>query len=189
MFDRPGRTKGRAPLAAQWNWELEELAKVYRRLMPKVSLEIGVYQGGTMRMWLRHACKGALVMGIDTNRSPGGLIIPDGVTHSHICIDSHSPEALNTVELRLAGRHIDFLFIDADHTEEGATLDFEAYGQLVRAGGVIAFHDILDPAPHRNQDHIRVSRLWRRIQQAGYLTQEFIADPAQSWGGIGVMWK
>jgi predicted O-methyltransferase YrrM len=36
---------------------------------------------------------------------------------------------------------IDFLFIDADHTEAGARADWEAFSPHVPVGGVVAFHD------------------------------------------------
>ena len=40
---------------------------------------------------------------------------------------------------------VDFLFIDGDHSLEGVKLDDEQYGQLVRSGGIIAFHDVTTP--------------------------------------------
>ena len=46
----------------------------------------------------------------------------------------------------LADTHIDFLFIDGDHTYEGVKSDFEMYSPLVRSGGLIALHDIV-PGP------------------------------------------
>jgi predicted O-methyltransferase YrrM len=36
---------------------------------------------------------------------------------------------------------IDFLFIDADHTEAGARADWDAFSPFVVEGGVVAFHD------------------------------------------------
>ena len=45
----------------------------------------------------------------------------------------------------LTASRSDFLFIDGDHTVEGVTKDFLLYRPLVRKGGVIAFHDILNP--------------------------------------------
>jgi hypothetical protein len=29
--------------------------------------------------------------------------------------------------------------------------------------------------------------LWKEIQDAGYLTMNLFADPAENWGGIGVV--
>ena len=43
----------------------------------------------------------------------------------------------------LAGRPLDVLFIDGDHSYDGVASDFAAYGPLVRQGGLIGFHDIV----------------------------------------------
>jgi hypothetical protein len=42
----------------------------------------------------------------------------------------------------LDGRPIDLLVIDGDHSYGGVRSDFEMYSGLVRAGGIIALHDI-----------------------------------------------
>lgn len=49
-----------------------------------------------------------------------------------------------------------------DHSYEGVKADHEAYGRLVRPGGWIAFHDILDVEIHRNQG-CHVALLWQEI--------------------------
>ena len=82
---------------------------------------------------------------------------------------------------------IDFLFIDGDHTYDGAKTDFLRYGSMVREGGVIAFHDLMAPKNGR-QDHIQVGRLWAEIQHCGYMTQEFWCGSDPDWGGIGVVY-
>jgi hypothetical protein len=45
------------------------------------------------------------------------------------------------------GRPIDLLWVDGDHTEAGARFDLEAWGALVRPGGVIAAHDYRERFP------------------------------------------
>lgn len=42
---------------------------------------------------------------------------------------------------------VDFLFIDADHSYEGAKRDYEAWLDRVRIGGYIAFHDCIGDFP------------------------------------------
>ena len=57
--------------------------------------------------------------------------------------DSHDPKTVRRLERLLAGRSIDFLLIDGDHSYEGVKRDWELYEPLVTPGGLIAFHDIL----------------------------------------------
>ena len=176
---------------AQREYEVKALAEIVHALYPLRLLEIGTYQGGTLAYWCRAAAEGAQIIGVD-NRAADGLwarwMGPNELRYHHLQMDSHEQQTRRIVEELLDGEPLDFLFIDGDHTVEGVTKDFMLYGPLVRKGGVIAFHDILNPSPERNQDHIRVSLLWKRIRNAGYMTRELIAHPDQTWGGIGVVY-
>jgi len=49
---------------------------------------------------------------------------------------------IKQVEDALQGRKVDYLFIDAEHSYQGAKGDFEAYARFVRPGGLIGFHDV-----------------------------------------------
>ena len=42
-------------------------------------------------------------------------------------------------------RPIGLLWIDGDHSVEGVRRDFEAWAPYLRPGGLVAFHDALDP--------------------------------------------
>jgi GT2 family glycosyltransferase/glycosyltransferase involved in cell wall biosynthesis len=104
-------------------------------------------------------------------------------------MDSHAPETRRTLEEVLAGRPIDLLFIDGDHTYYGASRDFALYAPLVSSEGTIAFHDIL---PHPDLRECKVDLLWREIKERdGFQSAEFV-DPGDDhgwgqWGGIGVL--
>ena len=86
----------------------------------------------------------------------------------------------------LAGRPIDFLFIDADHRYVGVKKDYQLYAPLVRPGGLIAFHDIRPNPKHSN---IEVHRLWDEIKVKNEQTQEIIHQPFTGQYGIGVVTK
>jgi len=45
---------------------------------------------------------------------------------------------------------IEVLFIDGDHTYEGAKADFERWGSFVRPGGHLLFHDAVDTGGYGN---------------------------------------
>jgi predicted O-methyltransferase YrrM len=76
---------------------------------------------------------------------------------------------------------LDFLFLDGDHSYQAVKFDYIHYGSLVRPGGLIALHDILD------RPTSQVARLWREIVQSGAKTREFIESPEQPEMGIGVV--
>ena len=76
---------------------------------------------------------------------------------------------------------LDFLFLDGDHSYPVAKFDYIHYGSLVRPGGLIALHDVLD------RPTSQVARLWREIVQSGANTCEFVESPDQPEMGIGVV--
>jgi predicted O-methyltransferase YrrM len=77
---------------------------------------------------------------------------------------------------------LDFLFLDGDHSYPAAKSDYYNYGALVRPGGLIALHDILD------RPTSQVARLWREIVLSGAKTRELIQSPDQPEMGIGVVY-
>lgn len=200
MFDKWYDISKRSPepvkggiTTAQICWELFELINLYDALKPKHVLEIGSQFGGTLYYWLEGAVEGARIANIDIlqNMKPDDAEnlpdrwtswAPDGVDYRCFIGRSDDPDIHKEVIQFLEGK-IDFLFIDADHSYEGAKHDFCSYGPYVREGGLIALHDLVTPsfAPH-----IQIARLWDEIQQAGYKTQELRAGA--TYGGIGVVY-
>lgn len=168
--------------------EFGEVLSLYTARSPKRVIEIGSYFGGTLYYWLTLASSGSVVLGIDKppraiDRDSWQSWTPSGVGFYFIEGDSHDRrtfEAATRVQPAC-----DWLFIDGDHSYEGAKADFEAYGPLVVDGGVIVLHDILgsaaDPA-------VQVDRLWREICDAGYVTRAVLAGPNQAGGGTGIVY-
>jgi len=76
---------------------------------------------------------------------------------------------------------LDFLFIDGDHSREGVWADFRLYSPLVRAGGLIAFHDVSE---HTYPAVEGVMQFWREFK-AEHATDERVLgnDPGY---GVGV---
>jgi cephalosporin hydroxylase len=105
--------------------------------------------------------------------------------------DSRAPTTLRRVRSRLRHNQLDLLFIDGDHSYEGVKADFENYGPLVRAGGFVAFHDIVPDFRSRFgtptvNDTGEVPRFWSEIKQ-DYRTSEIIEDVQQDGYGIGIV--
>jgi len=97
--------------------------------------------------------------------------------------DSHEQSTKDELDSLLKNRHVDFLFIDGDHSYEGVKRDFEMYAEFVNAGGYIAFHDINDTQRHRNRG-VYVGKFWQEIKPQ-YKHWEFNAH--EDWAGIGVI--
>jgi predicted O-methyltransferase YrrM len=190
---RPTRQYRGVITTAQIEWELVELIKIYDRLKPRRVLEIGTQLGGTLYHWLEGAEPGAVICNIDIlqNQPPEVAATlpdtwaswaPDGVEYHPIIGRSDDPAVFARVNEYLPDG-IDFLFIDACHTYDGAKHDFLKYGPLVRPGGIIALHDLMTP---EFSPHIQVWQLWREIQDAGYVTRELRAHA--DYGGIGIVY-
>lgn len=122
--------------ASQDKFELWQLLKILHLYQPRNILEVGVHRGGMIAV-LRECFPQATIVGVDNNLEPleFDAFFP-------ILGDSHSIEIRDQV-IRQFKNQIDFLFIDGDHTYEGAMLDWEFYSPMVRSGGVIGFHDIM----------------------------------------------
>lgn len=97
--------------------------------------------------------------------------------------DSHQQTTLDQVKTLLAGRPLDLLFLDGDHTYEGVKQDFQLYSPLVRSGGLVAFHDIV---PVDQWEHCEVDKFWKEIKQS-HESREFIDTTDLTFGGIGVL--
>jgi len=164
-----------------------------RRLRPKVILEIGTANGGTLFMFTRVAAPDAMLISIDL---PGGAFdggyprwraslyrrfaLPGQSVHL-LRDDSHDPAIIDALQRSLNGLAVDFLFIDGGHTYDGVKKDHETFAPFVRRGGFVGFHDV-----HPIDDGLtEVPRYWREIRRTVGGT-EWIDSVKQSGYGIGV---
>ena len=182
----------------QFKEEFRSFTEYIKSKQPKIVVEIGTKKGGSLFMWARYLRPQHLIS-IDL---PGGIHgggfpkqkIPflkyflSDVKDSKVSIilgDSHEKKTFEKLKSILNNQEIDFLFIDGDHRYQGVKMDFEMYKPLVRMGGVIAFHDIMDSEYHHKQE-CYVDKLWNEIK-SDYEYKEFIQSPSQHKYGIGVL--
>jgi len=99
--------------------------------------------------------------------------------------DSHNVETLNKVKFTLNGSKLDLLYIDGDHTYNGAKLDFFMYYPLVKEGGYIIFHDIRANYP---SEGIEVYRLWHELKPKYNVVKEIVSEEVIDCG-IGIFQK
>ena len=182
-------------LMTQVRSEIVELAGILQAFQPRRSLEIGTNYGGTLLMLCTVSPPGARIISVDlpSGRFGGGYPLrkiplfrrfPKPGQKLHLLrADSHAAETNQRVLRILSGDQLDYLFLDGDNTYDGVRRDFEMYAPLVRSGGIVAFHDIV---VHQGEKDCGVDKFWNEIKQR-YRFREIIADPAQGWAGIGVL--
>jgi Methyltransferase domain len=148
--------------AQQHMGELAEILAAVQDVNPERLLEIGVGEGGTLWAWAQLGIPTVLAV---TEPVPG----PEWVIHHTadlLFASSHTAEAREWVAGRLAGALLDVLYIDGDHTYEGAMADWVDYSPLVRRGGLVIFHDIffaMFPGVARVWDEVSAGRVARVI--------------------------
>ena len=183
-------------LAIQVPSEQTALGEMLANLRPERALEIGTARGGTLLFLCKLASLRATIVSVDLpgGRFGGGYGKIRAWFYQHFARrrqrlhllqgDSHSTGMLNRVKAAFSGQPLDYLFIDGDHRYEGVKSDFEMYAPLVRSGGLIAFHDIVN-GPAGNVGG--VPRFWSEIK-AQYRHTEIIDNASQGGFGIGVLY-
>jgi len=184
-------------------WEVQTVCEMIDRQDPRdVYLEIGSNIGGSLWAFGRHMTKCATLIAVEKpgarGRDPGGALeqlqgVADrleagcGYQPRIVLGDSHAAETLASVTEMLAGRKIDVLFIDGDHSLAGVTGDAERYLPLVRSGGLVIFHDCGLPTSGMK------SRVIRQLTACRSVWAKYAADRRnmliQEWCGYGMVWN
>jgi predicted O-methyltransferase YrrM len=177
--------------------ELEPFLDRVAALAPRAVCEIGTSAGGTLYLLTRVAADDAVLVSVDVDLPAHVAAARSRLARGRQRVvsvqgDSHSAATRERVEAALAGRPLDVLFIDGDHSYDGVRRDWELYAPLVRPGGLIGLHDVHeDYATSRGTPTAAVSgdvpRFWRELRE-GRPTEELLADPEQDGFGIGVVY-
>ena len=151
-------------------------------------IELGVRHGGTSALWHQLIPEARVVIGVDrigadSYQEPefsdrAREMEAEFPRFRFVAGDTGDPKTVEVVRALLADDPAGFLFIDADHAYESVKRDYEWYRPLVRPGGMIAFHDIVD-SPKTGGG---VTKFWREI---GGTVEFKIKDG--DWGGIGAV--
>ena len=173
--------------------EIRQLLSLLHQRRPNDVLEIGTANAGTIYLFARMASANATLTTCDLSICDAKLIASFARKQQTIHAvegDSTSDETQSKVR-DIFSDGVDFLFIDGDHSYEGVKRDFELYNDLVRPGGLIAFHDIVPDNETRYGVLTGgwaggVPKFWSEVKQ-DFKHEEFIQDPNQDGLGIGVI--
>lgn len=154
------RIAGRTLVQSPFEWQLFlEFADAYfksRNIRRPIIIEIGTAYN-SQKQFYQELLNGEY-MGIDLGYQPK----PESpkIHYPGIVGHSHDPKTIEKLKTWLAGRPIDLLFIDADHSYESVKLDYVIYGPLVRH--IVAFHDIYSYDPD-NPARLGVGLFWDEL--------------------------
>ena len=179
----------------QKDYEILTLCGGLQKLNPHNIIEIGTNNGGTFFLWAKlFEINKLLSIDLPGGQFGGGynskkIKFFNCMKNNHhssfyyILDDSHKISILEETYEIFGDHKVDFLFIDGDHTYDGVKKDYEMYSPLVRSGGLIAFHDIIE---HSSKKNCNVDMLWKEIKH-NYNYSEIIEFKDQSSMGIGVI--
>lgn len=99
--------------------------------------------------------------------------------------NTHDSKTLETLKMKLGGKPIDILFIDASHWYEDIKKDFEMYSPL--CNGIIAFHDINNYRYNKGREN-QVGKFWDELKIDPSM-KNFSFNSIEKATGIGMMIK
>jgi len=177
---------------AQKKYELMMVQELLKNERIARVVEIGTWTGGTALLWAQmvsmyddgvvYCCDQgfewgmhySVERGVNVAREYPFQVYRHTQYNKHIKElkgNSHDQAFIESVKNQV-GAPVDFMFIDGDHSYEGVKADFYNFKSLVKPGGHIAFHDILDTEHHRKYG-CYVAPFWQEIKNQ-YTWYEFI---------------
>ncbi len=188
----PELANGPSPLlAGQDPWQMgfgerAALVGLLSEIRPKVAIEIGTAEGGSLRRIAHHSER---VLSFD-------LLEPDPALRELPNVeffvgDSHRllPEQL--AKLSAEGTQVDFVLVDGDHSAGGVAKDMRDLLDSPAAGNaVIVMHDTMNEEVRRGLEEVEYAS-WPHVR---YVELDFVAGflfrgvlEGELWGGLGLV--
>jgi Methyltransferase domain len=176
--------------ATSWQMSFGERAViegVLAQLRPRLSIEIGTAEGGSLRRIAEHSER---AISFD-------LVEPEADVQSIDNVelrtgDSHQLLRAELEDLAAQGETVDFVLVDGDHSAEGARRDML---DLLRSDAVestvVLAHDTLNQEVRRGLEQVP----YREFDKVAYVDLDFIGgyvprEPplrGECWGGLGLV--
>lgn len=166
--------------------ELAQMVSLCRLRRPRRILEIGSWQGGTMRVWLTQSPEIVVAVDLDHQREEMYERWRSSATQLEVITgDSLSDEVKERVR-----RHapFDWMFIDGDHTEAAVRSDVALALECASPGALLLLHDVQLGAGGEGEPGPRI--VLEEFRAGGHEVAEYVEQPYDGrWAhGIGVVW-
>jgi hypothetical protein len=175
-----------------WQMSVAErciLQVVLGRLKPRMSVEIGSYQGGSLQVISEFSEQ---VIAVDVEKSVETSLAGKFTNVEFRIGNSTSVVPALVADLNKSGQLVDFVLIDGDHSAEGVKRDIQAVlGLRVQSRMVILMHDSFNPDCRRGM----LQAEWEKNPHVRYVEVDFsagnfhsppvdTAQPRSMWGGF-----
>lgn len=188
----PGARTNQLPMLAPGAWQMSygeraALEGVLDQLKPRLAVEVGTAEGGSLARIARHSEE---VHSFDLVAPDGAAAALDNVTfHTG---DSHEllPRVLG--EMAAADRGVDFILLDGDHSAEGIRRDVEdVLGAEAVRHCIVLLHDTMNDTVREGIEAVD----FRAHPKVALVDLDFVpgylarAEPyrLQLWGGLGLI--
>jgi hypothetical protein len=193
LLNRPaGRPEGRIQIIQDSTWQMSfgeraALEGVLSQLRPKLAVEIGTAEGGSLARVAAHSDEVHsfdLVPPAEQARSLANVTFHTGDSHALL------PELL--ARFADEGRNVDFALVDGDHSADGVHQDMcDLLDSPALAQSVILAHDTANPAVREGLDRVR----YAAYPKVAYVELDLVAgymfrEPSllhELWGGLGLV--
>jgi hypothetical protein len=190
VADTPSLLESPSFSAGLWQMSFGERAAiegVLAQLRPRLSLEIGTAEGGSLRRIATHSER---VISFD-------LVEPEPAVKELANVelrtgDSHELLPIELERLAETGEAVDFVLVDGDHSADGARGDVaDLLGSDVIANTVILAHDSLNQEVRRGLEEVP----YAEFEKVAFVDLDFVGGyvPAESptmgecWGGLALI--
>jgi predicted O-methyltransferase YrrM len=129
--------------------EAAYLYRLVRETAPRTAVEIGRFRGGSTFLIAAALERGILhSYDVETRQGLSGQSLDRQLVAALERYRLADRVQLHVADSRTAKRpeQIDFLFIDGDHSDQGARADFERWAPGLTVGGSLLFHDAVEAA-------------------------------------------
>lgn len=182
----------RLPMFTEAAWQMSygeraALEGVLQALRPSLAIELGRAEGGSLR---RIAASSGQALSFDLVEPAGELGELDNVTM--FTGDSHRQLSEQLAELAAAGRNVDFVLVDGDHSAPGVRADMvDLLQSPALRRSVILAHDSLNEDVRAGLDSVDYEAyakvVWVDLDFVPGAVAQLPGLRGQCWGGLGLV--